>query len=97
MKLVEDMVLDLQVILPGLLDSITEVRNRCVNDFNSSTYTPNERFQVEAIIGELNEYIQEAKFHIERAKTLKDKAKSTVQLVRCILQTWASYTFANYS
>ena len=87
LKVVEDMVLDLQVILPGLLDSITGVHNQCVNDFNTSTYKQNEKYQIEAIIGELSEYIQEAKFYIERAKTLKDKARSTAQLVRCLLQT----------
>jgi hypothetical protein len=37
---------------------------------------------MEAIIGELDEYIGEVRIHIERAKNLKDKANSTAQLVR---------------
>jgi hypothetical protein len=37
---------------------------------------------MEAILGELNEYAKEVAMLIERAKNLKDKAKSTAQLVR---------------
>jgi hypothetical protein len=40
---------------------------------------------MEAIQGEFDEYIGEVKMHIERAKNLKDKAKSTAQLVRYTL------------
>ena len=37
---------------------------------------------MQTVLGELNEYAREATMHIERAKILKDKAKSTAQLVR---------------
>ena len=33
------------------------------------------------VIQEFNEYIREVKRHIERAKVLKERAKSTAQLV----------------
>lgn len=77
------MILDLQVILPGMLDSITKVRDQCMDPSNSSHNKYEENYEIEAIIREFNEYIQETKMLIERARTLKDKAESTAQLVRC--------------
>ena len=43
---------------------------------------------MEAILGELNEYAKEVTMLIERAKNLKDKAKSTAQLVRLNFPCW---------
>ncbi len=43
---------------------------------------------MEAILGELNEYAKEVAMLIERAKNLKDKAKSTAQLVRLEFPCW---------
>jgi hypothetical protein len=86
LKIIEDYVLDLQVILPGILDSITGVRDQCMAALISPDHGDEEKYGVEAILGELNEYIGEVKMHIERAKNLKDKAKSTAQLVSYTLQ-----------
>jgi hypothetical protein len=86
LKLVEDMVLDLQVILPGMLDSIIRVRDQCKDVSNSPCYSREENHEIAVIIGELNEYAREAKMHLERAKTLKEKAESTAHLVRCAFQ-----------
>jgi hypothetical protein len=47
---------------------------------------------MEAILGELNEYIGEVTMHIERAKNLKDKAKATAQLARRTLPAWKFQT-----
>jgi hypothetical protein len=47
---------------------------------------------MEAILGELNEYIREVTMHIERAKNLKDKAKATAQLARRTLPAWSFQT-----
>jgi hypothetical protein len=82
LKIIEDYVLDLEVILPGMLDSITGVRDQCVLNLTSYDHEDDQRYEMEAIIEELNEYIGEVKMHIERAKNLKDKANSTAQLVR---------------
>jgi hypothetical protein len=54
----------------------------------SSDHRDEERQEIEAILRELNEYIGDVTMHIERAKNLKDKAKSTAQLVRRTLPTW---------
>ncbi len=82
LKIIEDYVLGLEVILPGLLDSITGVRDQCMSNLTSYAHEDDQRYEMEDILEELNEYIREVKIHIERAKNLKDKANSTAQLVR---------------
>lgn len=82
LKIIEDYVLDLEVILPGMLDSITGVRDQCVSNLTSYNHEDDQRYEMEASIEELNEYTGEVKIQIERAKNLKDKANSTAQLVR---------------
>jgi hypothetical protein len=81
LKIIEDYVLDLQIILPTMLDSITGVRDQCALYLISFVDEDQERHEIEAILAEFNEYIGEVKMHIERAKILKDKSKSTAQLV----------------
>ncbi len=82
LKIIEDYVLDLEVILPGMLDSITGVRDQCVSNLTAYDHEDDQRYEMETIIEELNEYIGEVKIQIERAKNLKDKANSTAKLVR---------------
>jgi hypothetical protein len=82
LKIIEDYVLDLEVILPGMLDSITGVRDQCRSNLTSYDHEDDQRSEMEAIIEELDEYIGEVRIHIGRAKNLKDKANSTAQLVR---------------
>jgi hemerythrin-like domain-containing protein len=45
-----------------------------------------EQDETLAVIQEFNEYIRELKRHIERAKVLKERAKSTAELVVSQLQ-----------
>ncbi len=87
LKTIEDYVLDLEVILPGMLDSITGVRDQCVINLKSYDNEDDDRCEMEAIVEELNEYIGEVKIQIERATNLKDKANSIAQLVRQNLHT----------
>jgi hypothetical protein len=82
MKIIADYVLDLEVILPGMLDSIKGVRDQCMSDLTSYDHEDDQRSEMEAIIEELDEYIGEVRIHIERAKNLKDKANSTTKMVR---------------
>jgi hypothetical protein len=82
LKIIEDLILDLQVILPSLLNSMTGVYNQCMHFFQTSELSQEEKCQLGAILEDLEENIQEGKMFIERAKTLKEKAKSTTQLVR---------------
>ncbi|KAE9377376.1 hypothetical protein N431DRAFT_194425 [Stipitochalara longipes BDJ] len=85
LKIIEDFVLDLQIILPGILDAITGVRDQCREYLTSFRHGIKAQYEMEAILGELNEYIREVTIYIERAKNLKDKANSTAQLLSDLL------------
>jgi len=84
--MIEDFVFDLQVILPSIHDAIIGVRDQCTEHLTSYRHSNEAQYEIEAVLGELNEYVREVTMHIERAKILKDKAKSTAQLVRLDLQ-----------
>jgi hypothetical protein len=87
LKIVEDQVLDLEVILPSMLDYIGRIQEQCKMFLSATEMNEQEQDETGAIIQELNEYIREAKLHIERAKILKERAKSTAQLVECLALT----------
>lgn len=82
LKIVEDMVLDLELILPGLLDAIGGVKEACSQYAKDQKSTQREILELDDIIDEFDEYEKEARLLIERAKTLKSKADSTAHLVR---------------
>lgn len=75
LKIVEDFVLDLQVILPNILDAVVGVEKQCRKSIQGAGGS------VEAVLDEFEDYIEEAKMLIERSKTLKEKSLSTSQLV----------------
>jgi hypothetical protein len=85
LKIIEDYVLDLQIILPGILDSITGVREQCRAHLIKSDHRDEEKYEMEEVLGEMNEYIGEVGMNIQRANNLKDRLESTAQLVRCTL------------
>ncbi len=72
LKIVEDKVLDLQIILPTMLETIAGIEDQC-RRFSAAPCLE--------ILGEFDEYVREVKMLIERAKTLKQMSKSTAQLV----------------
>ena len=82
LKLVEDLVLDLQVILPGMLDAVMGIHEQMTHLHNTCVDLPREGLcEMFAIINEFSEYIREVKMYISRAKSLKDMSKSTARLV----------------
>lgn len=81
LKIVEDKILDLQVILPGMLSTISGVQETCKQHCKGLESMYNERYELDAIIGEFDEYIKESRMQIDRAKALRDMAKSTARLV----------------
>ncbi|PVH79933.1 hypothetical protein DL98DRAFT_515816 [Cadophora sp. DSE1049] len=87
LKLVEDQVLDLQVILPGILDAVSGVKKTCERFLSSlSSHLPeDEKLEVEEIVDELDEYCKEAKILTERAKILTDRAMSGARMVSDLL------------
>ena len=81
LKIVEDQVLDLEVILPSILDSIAGIQEQCNLFLSGIGMKEEEQDETRAVIQEFNEYIRETKRHIDRAKVLKERAKSTAELV----------------
>jgi hypothetical protein len=82
LKIIEDQVLDLQVILPGILDAVEEIREefksfRCP----SMQLKGDELEEFCAIVDEFDEYGREVKMMMERSKALNDMAISTARLV----------------
>ena len=87
LKLVEDQVLDLQVILPGILDAVAGVKKACERFLStSSSHLPEaEKCEIEEIVDELEEYCKEAKILTERAKILTARAMSGARMVQTLL------------
>ncbi len=82
LKVIEDQVLDLQVILPGILDAIVELEKEFTGFKPSFTYLPEEESEdLHAVVEEFSEYIREVNMLIERSKALNDMARSTARLV----------------
>jgi hypothetical protein len=54
-----------------------EIKCSCID----SGMTEDERYNVGQIINEFDEYIRDVEMHVERAKVLQDRAKSTAKLV----------------
>ncbi|KAE8444552.1 hypothetical protein EG329_014476 [Mollisiaceae sp. DMI_Dod_QoI] len=86
LKVIEDQVLDLQVILPGILDAIVELEKEFTGFKPSFTYLPEEESEdLHAVVAEFIEYIREVNMLIERSKALNDMARSTVRLLSDLL------------
>ncbi|KAH9211753.1 hypothetical protein DL95DRAFT_369317 [Leptodontidium sp. 2 PMI_412] len=80
LKIVEDQVLDLQVILPSMIDSIRGVREACVRFQAEYPMEDGKKLELEAIIEEFEDYEKQAAMLSDRAKVLKANAESTAQL-----------------
>jgi hypothetical protein len=86
LKRLEDSIIDLHVILPTLLGNITGVRELCRRDCEEHHLLlyGRAKYDCAQIIAEIDEHIQETEYHFKRAEALKEKCKSTAQLV-CLL------------
>ncbi len=79
--MVEDQVLDFDLIISTMQDSCLRMQEQCLDFAATSFMTDEETWELEAIIGEFDEFAREAKMLSERAIILKAKAKSTAKLV----------------
>lgn len=84
LKVLEDYVLDLLMILPTKVDTITSLRNQCKNYIKrlGKQMTAEEKAFHEFILREFDEYVKDAEFCLRRATDLKERIQSTVILVR---------------
>lgn len=81
LKILEDSVIDLQVIVSTALTNIVRVREHCEKCYIKLEFSNEENDSFQQIMNELDEYCKEAETHVERAKLLRERASSTAQLV----------------
>ena len=81
LKILEDAVVDLEVIIPTLLRTVRGIRKQCEICSDEAIMTAEESIELEAIRDEFDQYIAELELCQERAAKLNGTAKSTAQLV----------------
>ena len=81
LKILEDSIIDLDVILPTMLSTILRIREQCKERNETVNRGEDEKCCLEQIMEEFDEYVREAEVLVKRAKTLKETARSTAQLV----------------
>lgn len=86
LKILEDSIMDLLIILPTMVKTIKDIRRQCEAYCKRRKERPavsiEEVAELESILDELDEYANDMTSHLERATSLNQKAKSTTQLVR---------------
>lgn len=82
LKLLEDSVIDLQVIFSNMLNTVVGIREQCKKC--CQRYCKEERegdCDCDQVIEELDEHVKEVEMHVKRVQLLRERAKSTAQLV----------------
>jgi hypothetical protein len=84
LKILEDSIIDLGIILPLMLNTIKKIREQFKNsnarDIGMEKSKEEDSFH-EQVMEEFDEYIEETEMLVQRAKSLKETAKSTARLV----------------
>ncbi|TVY92063.1 hypothetical protein LAWI1_G003448, partial [Lachnellula willkommii] len=83
LKIMEDSILDLDVILPTMLNTINRIQEQC--EKHNKRVGGDEKCHLEEILEEFDEYVREAEVLVQRAKILKETARSTAQLISDLL------------
>jgi hypothetical protein len=83
LKVIENYVMDLMIIVPAMLDTIDGLRLQCRTFLEASEVelTKAERSCHEMILREFDEYVKDAKLNVDRARELKSRTESTINLV----------------
>lgn len=84
LKILEDSIIDLGIILPSMLNTIKKIREQFKNSNARDAAmekSKEENSFLEQVMEEFDEYIEEAGMLVQRAKSLKETAKSTARLV----------------
>jgi hypothetical protein len=86
LKLLEDSVIDLQIILPTMLNTIVRLCDQCKKCCERHCNKGEGKCDCDQIIEEFDEYVKEVEMHVERAKILRERSKSISQLVSFVRQ-----------
>lgn len=82
LKLTEDLIIDAQDILQTLESTVVDIRDQCWKLDQKKDISEEEQSDLQLTIEELSEDIKEVQMLTKRAVLLREKAKSTVHLVR---------------
>jgi len=81
LKLLEDYVTQLQIILPTLLKTITGLRAECRECCKMICSNQEDDCDCAQILVRFNTYISDLEMYVQRADVLKEEAKSVTRLV----------------
>jgi hypothetical protein len=81
LKVLEDAVTDLQVILPNLMTTLVRIRDECRVSCRASCSVLEEWCDCDDMLSELDEYAEDVKMYVQRAAVLRDRANCTARLV----------------
>src|SRR5579862_4448102 len=84
LKVLEDSIIDLQIILSTMLSTIAGIRDLCKKCCERHRNKREEMCGCDQIIEEFDEHVREVETHVKRAEALREKAKSTTQVVSFI-------------
>jgi len=81
LKLLEDSVTQLQVILPTLLKTITQLRAECHECCKMMCSNQEDSCDCARVLFGFNTFINDLEMYVQRANILKEEAKSVARLV----------------
>ncbi|KAI9642073.1 hypothetical protein NHQ30_009944 [Ciborinia camelliae] len=84
LKCLEDLVMNLELILPNMRATIMRIRDRCheYHEETKKTMDAVDEGTLYSILQEFNEYVRETDLHVQRATVLRNKIASTGQLIQ---------------
>ena len=81
LKVLEDSVVDLLVILPKFVQTIKDIKMHCMTCHSGVVMNDEDAAETQAILDEFDEYIREMEMYADQARALNTSAQATTQLV----------------
>jgi hypothetical protein len=91
LKILEDYIIDLQAILPTLLGTVIGIGEQC-RKWCIRHHKSMQKCDCAQMLEYFDDHAREVEGHVKRAEALRERAKSTAQLVSFILQVEDSRT-----
>lgn len=85
LKLLEDSITDLQIILPTCLSTVVRIREQCQKCCNMNYSNTKKKCNCDQVLVQFDEHIKELELYVMRVDVLRDKAKCIAQLLSDLL------------
>lgn len=82
LKLLDDSIADLQVILPTLLNTVLGIRQECTICCQAGCADENGTDDCIRLLKQFDQYIRELEVFVQRTSVLRDKATACAKLAR---------------